>query len=164
MERYTRMMRGHNRTLLLEAPGDRLQYKELAIQAALHSTRLGNYLSHAGREALVQKSGRQQINVLQNVQVFGTRAVAYLPKEQRQGAEQPGTRQCIYLGMSKEVPQGQRLVGYYTNAKGVVVLMGGVFEWETADVQNFPDVFPLRRSEGSRATMANSQVHRTFDF
>ena len=120
------------------------------MQAALHSTKLGNYPSHAGKETPVQKAGGQQIGVLQNVQVFGTGAVAYLPKEQKQGAEQPSTRHCIYLGMSEEVPNGQRPVAYYKNDKGAVVLMGVAFEWASADLDltHFPDVPPLRRPEG----------------
>ena len=88
------------------------------------------------------------------MQVFGSRAVAYLPKELRQGAEQPSTRQCIYLGMADEVGNGQRLVEHYTNDSGVVVLMGQVFEWKTKDVINIPDEFPQRRSCGPTATAA----------
>ena len=38
-----------------------------------------------------------------------------------------------------------------TNDKGMVVLMGQVFEWKTGDVRNFPDGFPLRTSVGPRA-------------
>ena len=60
------------------------------------------------------------------MQVFGPRAVAYLPKELRQGAEQPSTRQCIYLGMADRVGNGQRLIEYYTHDKGMLVLMGWV--------------------------------------
>ena len=112
VERDIRMMRGHNRPLLLEATGGRLQYRELAVQAALHSTKLSNcnYLSHAGKATPVQKAGGRQVDVLGNVQVFGARAVAYLPRELRQGADQPSTRQCIYLGMAYEVGNGRRLI------------------------------------------------------
>ena len=110
VERDIKMMRGHNRTLLLEVTGGRLQYRELTVQAALHSTKLSNYLSHAGKETPVQKAGGRKIGVLENVQIFGSRAVAYLPKDLQQGAEQPSTRQCIYLGMADEVGNGQRLI------------------------------------------------------
>ena len=41
---------------------------------------------------------------------------------------------------------------YYANDKGMVMLMGKVFEWKTGDVAIFPDEFPLRRSVGPRAT------------
>ena len=84
--------------------------------------------------------------------MFGSRAVAYLPRELRQGAEQPSIRQCIYLGMADEVGNGQRLIEYYTNDKGIAVLMGQVFEWKTGDVTNFPGESPMRRSVGPRAT------------
>ena len=97
VERDTMMARGHNRTLLLEATWGRLQNRKLAVQAALHSIKLSNYLSPAGKATPVRKAGGRQINVLENVQMFGSRAVARLPRELRQGAEQPGTRQCIYL-------------------------------------------------------------------
>ena len=94
------------------------------------------------------------------MQVFGSRAVAYLPKELRQGAEQPDTRQymTLYLGMADEVGNGQRLEAYYTNVIGVVLLMGQVFEWKTKDVTNFPDELPLRRPVGPGATTAQLEA------
>ena len=53
--------------------------------------------------------------------------------------------------MPDEVGNGRRLVECHTHAKGMVVRMGQVFEWKTADVTTFPYEFPLRRSVGPRA-------------
>ena len=53
--------------------------------------------------------------------------------------------------MADEVGNGQQLLEYHTNDKGMVVRMDQVFAWKTGDVTNFPDEFPLRRSVGPRA-------------
>ena len=80
VERSVKAMRGHNRTLLLEAAGGKLQYRELTVQAGLHSTRLGDYLTQAGKLSPVQRAGRVQITVASVLQVFGCKAVVYSNK------------------------------------------------------------------------------------
>ena len=109
-ERLIKAMRGHNRTLLLEAAGGKLQYRELTVQAGLHSTRLVNYLPQAGKLSPVQRAGGVQINAASVLQVFGCKTIVYNPEERRQGAEQETTRKCLYLGMAKEVASGYKLL------------------------------------------------------